>query len=59
MEIQDNLQSVLEFKKANSFSVLLKNFYKKTIFDDELLNFLEMVNSLDYEEKPNYKALQD
>jgi hypothetical protein len=59
LEIYSSFAQMLSFKKGKSFSVLFENIHTKPVFEKQLLQFFEMINSLDYEEKPNYKKLID
>ena len=48
-----------KFKSSNKLTTLLSSIEKKTVFDEEIASFMEMVNLLEYLENPNYGKLQD
>lgn len=56
-QVFNTLTQMKKFKEQNTISILLNNVHSRPIYHNLLLSFLEMISSLDYEEKPNYKKL--
>ena len=48
---------MMKFKSGNNFTTLLISIETKTVFDEELASFMEMINLLEYKEQPNYGKL--